>query len=92
MPSYASPMKLDTSVVIIPHFCILGIWGRINLSHFLRCYALCCYKIYQSFIINYKCSISYKKSLNLRYIFLYLYLYHFYVQMHTCYHNLSLKT
>ena len=28
MPSYASPMKLDMSVVIIPHFCILGIWGR----------------------------------------------------------------
>ena len=25
IPLYAKPMKLETSVVIIPHFCILGI-------------------------------------------------------------------
>ena len=35
IPSYAKPLKLDTSMVIIPCFCTLGIWGRSRFISFL---------------------------------------------------------
>ena len=35
-------MKLDTSMVIIPHFSLVSEVIS-NLSHFLGCYELCCY-------------------------------------------------
>ena len=94
MPSYTSPMKLDTSVVIIPHFCFLGIWGRSNLSHFLGCYAQCYYMILSIFYNKLlMVKFSYKRSSSLTYIFLFLYFVHFYYSnMHMCWHYLILKT
>ena len=93
MPSYASPMKLDMSVVIIPHFCFLGILVEVDLSHFLRCYVQCYYMIL-SIMYNkpQMVQLSYIRSLNLTYNFLFLYFEHFYCpNMYTYCHNLNLK-
>ena len=94
MPSIASPMKLDTSVVIILHFCILGIWGR---SKFISFSKMLCMVLLYDFINFYNIlqmvQFSYKRSSNLTYIFLFLYFNLFYYpNMHTCCHNLILKT
>ena len=44
IPSYAKPMKLDTRVVIISHFCTLGILGRSRFISFSK--MLCAVLLY----------------------------------------------
>ena len=93
IPSLASPMKLGTSVMIIPCFYFLGIWGRIKFISFIRCYACCYYMILSTFYNKLQMVLSFcKRSLDLTYIFLFLYFEHFgFPYMCKCCHNLNLR-
>ena len=84
MPTYASHMKPDTNMVIIACFCFLGVWGEVNLSHFLRCYVWCYCMILSIFYSKLQMVLSFcKRSSDLAYIFLFLHFEHFIIQIYT---------
>ena len=93
IPSYAKLMKLDTRVVLIPCFCILGIWGRSMFISFPK--MLCVVLLYDLLVSCNKLQMvqfSHRKFLGLEYIFMFLCFECFFCpDMHKCYHNLCQK-
>ena len=62
-------MKMDTSMVIIPHFFSLESGVKLNLSHFLGCYVPCGYMILSISCNTLQMVLSFwKMSLDLTYV------------------------